>query len=117
MRDDARIGFLTNWASQARKGTLELVVMSVLARQERYGYDLVEYIRSECGLDVSDGTLYAILARLKAEGFVKHRWEHMPKGPARKYYTLTDGGRHALDGMQAAWEEIVTAVSRSASAR
>lgn len=117
MRDDAWTSFLTNWASQTRKGTLELVVMLVLARQERYGYDLVEYIRSECGLEVGDGTLYAILARLKAEGFVKHRWEHMPRGPARKYYMLTDSGRHALEGMKAVWKEIVAAVSRSASAR
>src|SRR5687767_9451479 len=117
MRGKDRASFLANWNSQARKGTLELVVMSVLANDERYGYDLIEHIGKNCGLEVSDGTIYAVLTRLTAEGFVRHRWEHLPRGPARKYYALTEGGRRALDDMKLVWREIAAAVSRAGSAR
>jgi PadR family transcriptional regulator PadR len=109
----AQDGFLGNWESQARKGSLELMVMSSLAEKERYGYELVEHLKSTCGLTVSDGTLYAILLRLKNEGFVRHRWEHAETGPARKYYALTKTGYAALEGMREIWADIVHAVDRA----
>ena len=105
--------FLSNWGSQARKGSLELVVMSALAEKEFYGYELVEQLKAQCKLEVSDGTLYAILLRLKNEGFVRHRWEHMETGPARKYYSLTKTGQAALDGMREIWSDITRAVERA----
>lgn len=107
---------MANWSSQARKGVLELVIMSALSLREHYGYDLVVHIRTHCGLEVSDGTLYAILARLKAEGFVKHRWEHAASGPARKYYSLTASGVSTLAEMKEVWREIAGAASRAGRA-
>jgi PadR family transcriptional regulator PadR len=106
----AQSTFLRNWESQARKGSLELVVMSALSRQEYYGYELVEHLHSACRLDVKDGTLYAILIRLQKEGLVQHRWEHMASGPARKYYSLTKAGVSALSSMRALWLDIARAV-------
>src|SRR5690349_13740226 len=91
--------FLTNWDSQARKGVLVLIVMSALSEREYYGYELVEHILSAAGVRVSDGTLYAILVRLKEERLVSTRWEAGERGPARKYYTLTAEGRDLLAGM------------------
>jgi PadR family transcriptional regulator PadR len=105
--------FLSNWESQARKGTLELVVMATLAAKEFYGYELVEHLKARCGMSVSDGTLYAILLRLKNEGFVRYRWEHGATGPGRKYYALTKQGAAALAGMRTAWAEITRAVDRA----
>lgn len=105
--------FLANWGSQARKGMLELVVMLALATREYYGYELVEHLKARCGLDVADGTLYAILLRLKTEGFVRHRWEHTATGPGRKYYSLTKSGESALAGMRAIWGDIARAVERA----
>lgn len=105
--------FLRNWESQARKGSLELVVMSVLSRSEFYGYELVEHLRELLGLEVKDGTLYAILIRLEKEALVRHRWEHASAGPARKYYSLTKGGIATLAKMRKLWLEIETAVEAS----
>jgi PadR family transcriptional regulator PadR len=105
--------FLANWGSQARKGTLELVVLSVLAAREFYGYELVEHLKTRCGLDIADGTLYAILLRLKTEGFVRHRWEHAATGPGRKYYSLTKSGQAALADMREVWGDITRAVERA----
>lgn len=105
--------FLANWESQARKGTLELVVMAALATKEFYGYELVEHLKARCGMSIADGTLYAILLRLKNEGFVRYRWEHAATGPGRKYYALTKPGIAALAGMRAAWADITRAVDRA----
>ena len=102
--------FLANWDSQARKGVLVLIVMSALRKREYYGYELVEHIHAAAGVQVSDGTLYAILVRLKAEGIVRTRWEAAERGPARKYYALTDEGRALLGEMNRAWAEIAGGV-------
>jgi PadR family transcriptional regulator PadR len=102
--------FLANWDSQARKGVLVLIVMSALSTREYYGYELVEHILTRAGVQVSDGTLYAILIRLKAEGLVDTRWEAADRGPARKYYALTDEGRALLADMKRAWAEIASGV-------
>ena len=103
--------FLANWVSQARKGVLELLVMSALSEREFYGYELVEHVASQGGMNVSDGTLYAILSRLDAEGLVKTRWEAAARGPARKYYALTKKGEQVLTGMRREWAAIVAGVS------
>ena len=102
--------FLGNWDSQARKGVLVLIVMSALLGREYYGYELVEHIRVTAGVEVSDGTLYAILVRLKAEGLVRTRWEAAERGPARKYYALTANGRAVLSDMKRSWTEIASGV-------
>jgi PadR family transcriptional regulator PadR len=103
--------FLANWVSQARKGVLELLVMSALQEREFYGYELVEYVARQACLSVSDGTLYAILARLDAEGLLKTRWETPSRGPARKYYSLTERGEEILAAMRREWTAIVMGVS------
>jgi PadR family transcriptional regulator PadR len=102
--------FLANWDSQARKGVLVLIVMSALSAREFYGYELVEHIQASAGVEVSDGTLYAILIRLKAEGLVSTRWEAAERGPARKYYALTAEGRELLAEMKRSWAEIASGV-------
>lgn len=102
--------FLANWDSQARKGVLVLIVMSALSAREYYGYELVEHILTNAGVEVSDGTLYAILVRLKAEGLVDTRWEAAERGPARKYYALTGDGRALLADMKRSWTEIAAGV-------
>jgi PadR family transcriptional regulator PadR len=102
--------FLANWDSQARKGVLVLIVMSALSVREYYGYALVEHLLADAGVQVSDGTLYAILIRLKAEGLVRTRWEAAERGPARKYYALTPEGRDLLADMKRSWTEIASGV-------
>src|SRR5688500_15282602 len=84
--------------------------MSALSAREYYGYELVEHIRTSAGVEVNDGTLYAILVRLKAEDLVRTRWEAAERGPARKYYALTNDGRALLADMTRAWADIASGV-------
>lgn len=105
--------FIANWSAQARKGVLELMIMSSLAEREYYGYELIERLRSSVGVEIGDGTLYTILTRLQNEAFIRHRWENPDRGPARKYYALTKEGRAALAAMRAIWSDMIRAVKET----
>ncbi|TAN35878.1 MAG: PadR family transcriptional regulator [Verrucomicrobia bacterium] len=96
-----------NWAVQLRRGWLELSVLNALQSGERYGYDLVRTLAALPGLDVTEGTLYPLLSRLRLQGLVSTRIEESSSGPARKYYALTAQGRRALERMNQHVEAMV----------
>lgn len=95
-----RPDFFDNWTVQVRKGMLELCILSALAARERYGYELVKTLVAVPGLGVTEGTLYPILSRLRAQGLISARLEESTEGPARKYYALTADGLKAIDLMR-----------------
>lgn len=104
--------FFDNWTVQVRKGLLELCILTALADDERYGYELVKSLVAVPGLGVTEGTLYPLLSRLKAAGFVSSRLEESPSGPARKYYALTPEGRRAMMAMHDYLAQLNAGVSR-----
>lgn len=82
---------------------MDLCVLATLDEQERHGYAIASRLE-EAGLGrVKGGTLYPVLARLQAAGHVAARWEPGERGPARKYYTLTDGGGALLREQGLTW--------------
>ncbi len=91
--------FFDNWTVQVRKGLLELCVLTALAGQERYGYELVKTLVAIPGLGVTEGTLYPLLSRLRVQGLVSARLEESSEGPARKYYALTKEGHRIMGEM------------------
>ena len=102
--------FLENWTIQARKGLLELGVLSAIASGRKYGYEIVRELDSLRGLGMSEGTIYPILSRLRKEGLAEATLEDSNEGPARKYYELTARGRRQLTDMRRYWDEIVAAM-------
>lgn len=101
-------------ARELRRGTLELIVLHVLASGEAYGYEIVTKIAEESGgaLEVTDGTLYPVLYRLERAGFVTVRWDTPGRGVPRKYYQLTEDGRRELAAMSEEWFTFAGAMSR-----
>src|SRR5262245_683500 len=99
-----------SWTTQLRKGPLDLAVLNALNGDRLYGYDIVRTLRRHDGLIISDGTVYPILSRLKADGLVRATIEDSPDGPPRKYYELTRAGRDALTEMNEAWDSLVSSV-------
>ncbi len=91
--------FFDNWTVQVRKGLLELCILNALADRERYGYELVKTLVAIPGLGVTEGTLYPLLSRLRVQGLITSRLEESSEGPARKYYSLTSGGRKVTGAM------------------
>ena len=87
--------------AQFKKGVLELVVLTALLEKDRYGYELTEYISGE--LEITAGTLYLILKRLKDAGYLTTYLKESTGGPARKYYHLTEEGRSYQESRKQEW--------------
>jgi len=101
-------------ARELRRGSLELIVLHLLAPGEAYGYEIVTKLTRETdgALEVTDGTLYPVLYRLERAGFVTVRWDTSGRGVPRKYYQLTDAGRQELATRTADWLAFADAMAR-----
>lgn len=100
------------WVVQLRKGTLEVCMLALLANGERYGYQIAQTLTETAGLAVGEGTIYPLLSRLQHEGLVTAQWRESPAGPPRKYYSLTQAGRQAMDSKTLAWRQFSRAVDQ-----
>jgi PadR family transcriptional regulator len=96
--------------SQMRRGTLQYCVLALLAKEERYGFDLVRGLAEVDGMVTSEGTIYPLLSRLRRDGLVESSWQESTTGPPRRYYRLTDAGRTALEGFRLEWHRFRDAV-------
>ena len=99
--------FFENWTVQARKGVLELCILTALRGGERYGYELVKGLVGVPGVQVAEGSIYPLMARLKKQGFVETRLVESSEGPARKYYALTAEGRKQAEAMGEYFDGLV----------
>lgn len=91
---------LEKWRGQMRKGFLELCVLALLdTKPKAYGLDLMEGL-GQTGVEVGEGTLYPLLARMTREESLSAEWETPDRGHPRKYYRLTEAGKKALDAMR-----------------
>lgn len=99
---------------ELKRGSLELIVLHLLAPQEAYGYEIVTKLTTQTNgeLGVTDGTLYPVLYRLERAGFVAVRWETPERGVPRKYYRLTDAGRQELARLTHEWNAFASAMAR-----
>jgi PadR family transcriptional regulator PadR len=96
--------------SQMRRGTLQYCVLALLAKEERYGFDLVRALAELDGMVTSEGTIYPLLSRLRRDGLVETTWQESPAGPPRRYYRLSAAGRDALEGFRLEWRRFRDAV-------
>jgi len=94
---------------QFKKGVLELCVLSLLTKQNRYGYELVNEISKN--IEISEGTIYPLLRRLKNENYVTTYLEESKEGAPRKYYKLTESGKKINDLLRKDWNEFVEKVN------
>lgn len=105
---------LENTKAQMRKGVLELCILNMLNEKDAYANEIIEELK-KAELIVVEGTLYPLLTRLKNGGLLSYRWEESTSGPPRKYYTLTEIGRSALQELRNTWTNLQLAVNHSIS--
>ncbi|MBD8499806.1 MULTISPECIES: PadR family transcriptional regulator [Paenibacillus] len=86
---------------QFKKGVLELCVLVLTAKQDRYGYELVDVISRK--FEISEGTIYPLLRRLTVDGLFSTYYIQSNVGPPRKYYKLTDKGKESLQQLLGEW--------------
>ncbi len=103
-------GNIPNTKSQMRKGILEYCILLILKYKKVYSNDILEQLKAS-GMEIVEPTLYTLLKRLIKEEKVSYIWHESPKGPPRKYYSITDVGRSALEKLDEAWMEMNRSVS------
>ena len=85
------------------KGTLEGIVLAILAERPAYGYEITTRLRSAGFPDIAEGTVYAVLIRIEQRGLVDVDLVPSEKGPRRKVYSLNTSGRASLDEFWRTW--------------
>jgi PadR family transcriptional regulator PadR len=94
---------------QFKKGILEICVLAVLAQKDCYGYELGSEISKR--IDISEGTIYPLLHRLKDVGHVTTYLQESAGGPPRKYYRLTESGRKEEHEQKEEWMRFAASVN------
>ncbi len=92
------------WLAQLRRGVVEHCVLALLSHGESYGFDIAHTLTETYRLDMSEGTLYPLLARLDRQGLVASTWKSSSNGPSRRYYSITDAGARSLEEFKRYWE-------------
>ena len=87
--------------TQFKKGALEMCVLAALSKKDYYGYELVNEISKT--ISISEGTIYPLMRRLRADEYVETYIQESTDGPPRKYYRLTQIGKKAADEMTSEW--------------
>ena len=95
--------------TQFKKGVLELLVLLIVQKGDKYGYALVEEVSKV--VNVNEGTIYPILKRLTNEKYFETYLEESTEGPPRKYYHLTVLGKKKTKELLAEWKSFEASVS------
>ena len=99
---------------ELKRGSAELLILSVLDARPRHGYDLSRLIETRSGgqLKFHIDSLYPLLYRLEERGWIKGAWVEKPDERRRRVYKLTPEGRRVLADQRRTWEAFVNAVRR-----
>lgn len=90
--------------SQLLKGVLDGCVLAIIEKEEVYGYELSKKLQDYGLKDVSEGTIYPILLRLQKNKWIVGTMRPSESGPNRKYYSITEAGKEALEAIQTEWD-------------
>ena len=99
---------------ELKKGSAELLILSLVEDQPRHGYDIGSLIeqRSKGALKFNVASLYPLLYRLERRGWIQGRWVEKAGQRRRRYYRLTSEGRKVLAAQRDSWREFVEAINR-----
>lgn len=103
-------------ARELKKGSAELLILSLVETRARHGYEIGKLIeqRSDGAVTFSAAALYPLLYRLEKRGWIQGRWVEQSGQRRRRYYRLTAAGRHVLGEQRSAWRAFAAAINRIA---
>lgn len=108
---------MPNQMTEMLKGTLEGIVLAMLADGPAYGYEITTRLQQQGFVDLVEGTVYALLVRIEQRGFADVDKVPSEKGPPRKVFTLNDRGREQLAEFFAAWTFLSDRIAAVAAAQ
>lgn len=97
---------------ELKKGSAELIVLSILEPRPRHGYEIGKLIesRSRGQLKFHVTSLYPLLYRLEERGWLHGRWVEKASERRRRFYSLTAEGRRVLARQRTTWQTFVNAM-------
>jgi transcriptional regulator len=100
------------FSAELKKGSSEMLILSLLEAQPRHGYEIGKLIEARSGgkLSFALPTLYPTLLRLESRGWIKGRWVEKAGERRRCFYRLTPDGRRVLTEQRENWEAFIDAV-------
>ena len=98
---------------ELKKGSAELIILSILESGSRHGYEIAKLIesRSRGQLRFHVASLYPLLYRLEERGWLQGRWLEKPGERRRRFYSLTAAGRRELARQRDAWRRFVESMT------
>ena len=105
---------MANTRTDLMQGTLELLILKTLTREQMHGYGIAQRIHEAVDdlLKVEDGSLYPALYRMEERGWIASEWGVSENNRRAKFYKLTKTGRQQLAAQSVNWERISQAVMR-----
>lgn len=102
------------FSPELKKGSVELLILSLLDAESRHGYELGKLIEARSGgrLQFQISSLYPVLYRMEDRGWIKGRWVEKEGQRGRKYYRITPEGRKALVAKQETWLAFAESVNQ-----
>jgi PadR family transcriptional regulator PadR len=97
---------------ELKKGSAELIILSVVETRPRHGYEISKLIETQSAgqLKFHIASLYPLLYRLEERGWLLGRWVEKPGQRRRRFYRLTAEGRRVLARQRRTWRTFVTAM-------
>jgi PadR family transcriptional regulator, regulatory protein PadR len=96
------------------KGTIEMVILSLLKKEDMYGYQITQKLKevSPEMLAIREGTLYPILQRMTDNGWIVGKWVKAGEKRKRHYYSMTSKGLAQLKESREIWKDLTAAVGQ-----
>jgi len=103
---------MANTKSELLQGTLDLLILQVVALGPIHGYAIAQRIQqiSRDALQVQQGSLYPALRRLEKRRWLKGEWNTTETGREAKFYNLTAAGKKQLETEKADWTRLAAAI-------
>lgn len=104
---------------EMKKGTTELLILSLVEKNERHGYEIAKLIerRSRGAITFYAASLYPMLYRLERRKLIAGRWVEKAGQRRRRYYRLTPEGARVLAAQRHMWRDFIEGLSRVARLR
>jgi len=95
------------------QGTLDLMILTILARQPMHGYGVSQRLAalSRDEFQVNPGSLFPSLYRLEQDGKLNAEWRATENNRRAKYYRLTAAGKRQLEQHRERWSRATFAVT------
>jgi PadR family transcriptional regulator PadR len=106
----------TELGAELKKGTSEVLILSILEDRARHGYEIAKLIEQRSGglVEFHVASLYPMLYRLEKRGWIEGRWVEKAGQRRRRFYKLTALGKKALPEQRRSWRELIRVMEQVA---